>query len=348
MLQESASHRFHPEPVFLKHFEKISKSHGIFMHSNRPPSQHHGSRAFSISWQGLNGLTRSAQTQGVELSRSGIGLQSPEEVQPGMSVYIQDDNGRLAGYATVRHCSPHDGGYFIGLELDEDTRKTVSLPGEDAGDYYEFLQISPKAEPSTITRVYRFLAARYHPDNSETGDPEKFLLLNRAYDVLSHSEHRAAYDAIRESKVEAAPGFESVDFMDGVEGELNRRLAVLSLLYRKCRADVENPKVTLADLETLMAFPREYLDFTTWYLRSKKYITREDNSDFALTVLGVDYVESNYAKLPLLRKFLNAGSTNHKANGNENGDAGTTRNQIKGIFMLGPGELTEGEGGDAE
>ena len=53
-----------------------------------------------------------------------------------------------------------------------------------------------------------------------------------------------------------------------------------------------------------MGFPREYLDFTTWYLRSKKYITKEDNSDFSLTPLGVDYVESNYSKLPLLRKLL--------------------------------------------
>src|SRR4029078_95150 len=113
MLQESGDpHRFYPEPVYTNHFHKISNSHAIFMLSNRSSSQQHGfSRPFSISWQGLNGLTRSAQTQGVELSRSGIGLQSPEEVQPGMSVYIQDDTGRLAGYATVRHCSPHDGGY---------------------------------------------------------------------------------------------------------------------------------------------------------------------------------------------------------------------------------------------
>jgi hypothetical protein len=95
--------------------------------------------------------------------------------------------------------------------------------------------------------------------------------------------------------------------MDGVDGEVNRRLAVLSLLYRRCRASVENPKVSLADMETMMAFPRDYLDFTTWYLRSKKFITRDDNSDFALTVLGVDYVESNYPKLPVLRKLLNAG-----------------------------------------
>ena len=57
-------------------------------------------------------------------------------------------------------------------------------------------------------------------------------------------------------------------------------------------------------LEKQMAFPREYLDFTVWYLRSKKYIISEDNSELALTAAGVDYVEENYSKIPVLNKLL--------------------------------------------
>src|ERR1700692_2756841 len=59
--------------------------------------------------------------------------------------------------------------------------------------------------------------------------------------------------------------------------------------------------------ESGLRFPREYLDFTTWYLRSKKYITKEDNSDFALTASGVDFVEENCTRIPLLRRLLSAG-----------------------------------------
>ena len=44
-------------------------------------------------------------------------------------------------------------------------------------DYYEFLQISPHADVDTIHRVYRYLAARLHPDNPESGDAEMFRLL---------------------------------------------------------------------------------------------------------------------------------------------------------------------------
>ena len=301
-------------------------------------------KTYAISWQDQHGLTLSAQAQGVELSRSGIGLHSPSELPTGSTVYIQDQNNQVAGYGVVRHCTPRSSGFFVGIELNEEARKSADFGGEAGTDYYEFLQISPKAEQATVNRVYRFLAGRYHPDNPETGDAEKFLLLNRAFEILSQPDCRAAYDALRECKAEPLPAFESVDFMDGVEGEINRRLAVLSLLYRRCRADVENPKVTLAEMETLMGFPREYLDFTTWYLRSKKFITREDNSDFALTVLGVDYIESNYAKLPMLRKLLNAGTLNRNAQSTP-----AAENPPRdGFFMLGAAqnagqEVYEGE-----
>jgi hypothetical protein len=53
-----------------------------------------------------------------------------------------------------------------------------------------------------------------------------------------------------------------------------------------------------------MGFPRDYLDFTMWYLKSKQYITIADNSDFTITALGVDVVESNRQKIPLLNRLL--------------------------------------------
>ncbi len=47
-------------------------------------------------------------------------------------------------------------------------------------NYHEFLQISPNAKSDTIHRVYLFLAVRLHPDNPETGDTDKFILLQKA------------------------------------------------------------------------------------------------------------------------------------------------------------------------
>jgi curved DNA-binding protein CbpA len=176
-------------------------------------------------------------------------------------------------------------------------------------DYYEFLQISPNAEPDTIQRVYRFLAIRLHPDNPETGDAEKFFLLKQAYEVLSNPERRAEYDADRKKDVtQPIPLSTTIDFMDNMEGELNRRLAVLAVLYIQRRANPYKPEVGLLEVERRMGFPREYLEFTMWYLKSKGYITRADNQDFTLTAEGVDFVESQRADIPILNRLLTTGS----------------------------------------
>ncbi len=172
-------------------------------------------------------------------------------------------------------------------------------------NYYEFLQISPNAEAETVHRVYRFLAVRLHPDNPETGDTEKFILLQKAYEVLSNPERRAEYDQdCQAGLTQPAPMSESIDFMDSLEGELNRRLAVLALLYMRRRKDPDHPAVSLFEIEKRMGFPREYLEFTLWYLQRKLYISRADNADFVLLAEGVDFVEAQRPSMPVLNKLL--------------------------------------------
>jgi len=174
-------------------------------------------------------------------------------------------------------------------------------------DYYEFLQISPNADHETIHRVYHFLATRFHPDNPESGDADKFNLLKNAYDVLSDPTSRTLYDAAREQEaMHFTPLSSGIDFMDQMEGENNRRLALLAVLYYRRRNTPMSPGVSLAEVESRMGFPRDYLDFTTWYLERKGYITKADNSDFTITVDGVDFVETQRTQIPILNKLLTA------------------------------------------
>jgi curved DNA-binding protein CbpA len=174
-------------------------------------------------------------------------------------------------------------------------------------DYYEFLQISPNADLETVHRVYRYLAARFHPDNPTTANPEQFKLVRTAYDVLSDRMKRAEYDAAR-MRQRQEPFSSSVDFMDTLEGELNRRLAVLAVLYRRRRTNPQRPEVTLAEIEERLGFPRDYLDFTMWYLNKKGYIAKADNAEYTLTAEGVDFVEGERPASPNLNKMLTSGS----------------------------------------
>jgi curved DNA-binding protein CbpA len=184
------------------------------------------------------------------------------------------------------------------------------MPETEIPDYYELLEISPQATQETIHRVYRYMAGRYHPDIEGTGNLEKFTQITSAYKVLSDPIARSEYNVQRARRQPAIrnPMSTTVDFMDQAEGDLNRRVAVLAILYYRRRMYPNSPEVSLAEIEERMGFPRDYLDFTTWYLAKKRYITRADNSDFTLTVEGVDFIETQRATVPVLDKLLTNGS----------------------------------------
>src|ERR1017187_4185242 len=175
-------------------------------------------------------------------------------------------------------------------------------------DYYELLQISRHADLETIYRVYRIMAARFHPDNPRTGNTETFLLLKRAYEVLVDPEQRAKYDHARQSEEEGPlPIFELQEFVFGLKGEVNRRLGVLALLYNRRRADQDHPGLSLLDLEKRMAFPREHLNFAMWYLRSKGYVSQEDNSDCGITAQGIDFIEAHSCSEDVVKQLIHTG-----------------------------------------
>jgi molecular chaperone DnaJ len=64
-------------------------------------------------------------------------------------------------------------------------------------DYYEVLGLNKDASEEEIKKAYRKLAMKFHPDrapDSKDGE-EKFKEAKEAYEVLSESERRRAYDA---------------------------------------------------------------------------------------------------------------------------------------------------------
>ena len=66
------------------------------------------------------------------------------------------------------------------------------MTNKDFIDYYEVLQISPRAELETIKRVFKLLAVRVHPDNPTSGDADQFRLIKEAYETLSDASKRQA------------------------------------------------------------------------------------------------------------------------------------------------------------
>ena len=75
-------------------------------------------------------------------------------------------------------------------------------------DYYEILGVSKTAPADEIKKAYRKLALQYHPDKNpgDKAAEEKFKEFKEAYEILSDSQKRAAYDQYGHAGVDSSAG----------------------------------------------------------------------------------------------------------------------------------------------
>jgi curved DNA-binding protein CbpA len=165
-------------------------------------------------------------------------------------------------------------------------------------DYYELLQVSPNADDDTIQRVFRHLAKKYHPDQGEHSDDERFRRLVEAHRVLSDPEARAGYDAAyqeywnRKWRLVSEAG-SSASFSE----DRDMRERMLSLFYVQRRRSMALPGLGEYEIARLLRTPVELVEFHLWYLRAKGWIERLDSGMLAISAAGVDQVEQGQLKL---------------------------------------------------
>ena len=91
-------------------------------------------------------------------------------------------------------------------------------------DYYATLGVDRNADQDTIKRAYRKLARKFHPDVSKEPDAEaRFKDVAEAYEALSDTERRAAYDDVGQRyrqgpEFTPPPGWESGFEFSGRDG----------------------------------------------------------------------------------------------------------------------------------
>lgn len=260
-------------------------------------------------WEDAAGQVHSIRPRAHDASDGGMCVESSMPIEIGTEVCVEAPTYGSALLASVRYCVKGGAGFRIGIEFTSGAHRP-SAEMDSGADYYEILQLSPRADMETIHRVYRIMAARFHPDNPDSGDHERFLLLLEAYRVLSDPEKRAKYDTLHNAaRPTPLPLFQAKAFIDQKEGESNRRLGILCLLYAQRRRFPEHPSIALMELEALMSIPREYLEFGLWYLKQKRFIEMNEGADFSITANGVDFVEEHTEARELLHRLLTAGES---------------------------------------
>jgi molecular chaperone DnaJ len=75
-------------------------------------------------------------------------------------------------------------------------------------DYYKILGVSKNATADELKKSYRKLAMQYHPDRNPNNKEaeQKFKSIAEAYEILSDSQKRAAYDSYGHSAFEQGGG----------------------------------------------------------------------------------------------------------------------------------------------
>jgi hypothetical protein len=249
-----------------------------------------------------NGGMQAVKARLVDASDWGVGIETSSPLEVGAEVAILGPAGVLRSLegkkqARVVHCRLRDeGAYRTGCAFEggprAKPRPAATAAETDIDDYYEILQISPNADAETVQRVFRMLAQRYHPDNSDTGDEKVFQRVLHAYRVLSDPEKRASYDVQHQaSRALRWKVFDQSKSSLGTEGEKRKRWGILSLLYTKMIEEPRQPGIMLRDLEELLGCPREHLEFSIWYLKQKGYLAGPDNGRYTITASGVDMAE---------------------------------------------------------
>jgi len=166
-------------------------------------------------------------------------------------------------------------------------------------DYYEVLQVSQSADSETVERVYRLLAKRYHPDNSSSGDEDRFRAIREAFEVLSDPERRARFDV----RYDQYAGnrwqiFNQDEALNDHQRDQRIFHGVLSLLYAARRRDPQEGGLGSLHLEQMLGVPREHLDFPMWYLKKRGFVETLPSGMYAITIEGIDWLGHDDNSVP--------------------------------------------------
>ena len=113
---------------------------------------------------------------------------------------------------------------------------------------YEILGVAAEATQSEITKAYRKLAQKFHPDRPE-GDTQKFQAITRAYEILSDVDRRARYDETGDENEGPSIKERAINFlMELFEEMLNGDL--YGNLIDRCKEHISCKQVSLVSLET--------------------------------------------------------------------------------------------------
>ncbi len=162
-------------------------------------------------------------------------------------------------------------------------------------NYYSVLEVAPGCSDKGLELAYHELAKRYHPDNRNTADVDKFSDILAAYRILRNPLKRAEYDQRHFPDHAGAPSGSNLRFDEALDektavhdAEMHGR--ILLHLYKRRRQQPMDAGIVQWLLQEALGCSDDEIEFHVWYLRSKGFVEVTETAGLAITIAGVDEV----------------------------------------------------------
>jgi hypothetical protein len=132
----------------------------------------------------LDGNPRSGQRQPADRGASTFFKRAGQDMALACDVYttIEDNLWALARTLDALRQIERDGSPSL---INRAFKGFAALPAPGQRNWWDVLGISQMASDDEIRSAYFHLVRIYHPDNNETGDPELFHWVQRAYEAAN-------------------------------------------------------------------------------------------------------------------------------------------------------------------
>jgi hypothetical protein len=162
-------------------------------------------------------------------------------------------------------------------------------------DHYALLGVDPRCNADALQSAFSRLTQKYHPDNKDTGDHDKFEAISLAFEVLSDPMLRAAFDQVKGiDQDDSNLMFAGMDFFDSLGRQSGLRAALLCVLYDRRRKKPTKPSLSIRQVENIVQTTNDELVFALFYLKSRNLVVADDKSNLQITVEGMDFLEQNH------------------------------------------------------
>lgn len=162
----------------------------------------------------------------------------------------------------------------------------------DEPDHYSILGVLPDCDAKQLEIAYKALAKKYHPDHSATADLDRFKEITAAYRVLRDPLKRFEYDEANRHLFRAPTGaggqiggFDQTT----VANDALVHETILMHLYNLRRQSTGSSGAGEWQLLDVTGCSEKNLEFHTWYLKEKGFISKTEEGTWAITIAGVDH-----------------------------------------------------------